>query len=165
MLKHNRSRSDVGCPQRDSGYSFKNWPRNGIASQRQPLLKPLKRHCRGGSTRATTTRNDGTTEAVTKQGSHRVPSVPGKSRQRGNCPERYRPPPRTFLNSTTCLRQEAVFGSRTEKHTKRAFPGELQRFFRQRKLPYINAMPRMPTLLLFGSVMLSSVLPAGMSKL
>ena len=33
------------------------------------------------------------------------------------------------------------------------------------KLPYTNAIPKMPTLLFVGSVMLSMVLPAGMSKL
>jgi hypothetical protein len=64
-----------------------------------------------------------------------------------------RPFPQGFSKNTTQLPQKPVFGRFAEMTEKR---GRLPPI----KLLYISAMPRMPTLLLFGSVMLSSVLPA-----
>ena len=69
-----------------------------------------------------------------------------------------RPSPQGFPKNTTQRPQGPVFGRFAEMTEKR---GRLSPI----KLPYINAIPKMPTLLLFGSVMLSRVLPAGMSKL
>ena len=69
-----------------------------------------------------------------------------------------RPSPQSFPKNTSKRPQGPVFGRFAEMTEKR---GRLSPI----KLPYTNAIPKMPTLLFVGSVMLSMVLPAGMSKL
>ena len=67
-----------------------------------------------------------------------------------------RPYPQSFSENTTQLPKGPVFGRLVGMDGKETRLPLL-------KLSYTNAIPRMPTSLLFGSVMLSSVLPTGMS--
>jgi len=64
-----------------------------------------------------------------------------------------RPSPQSFSKNTTQLPQKPVFGRLAEMTEKR---GRLSPI----KLPYTSVIARIPTLLLFGSVTLFSVMPA-----